>query len=105
LIADFRKIDPKVHVYCCLPVPAFPPGAYKIDGEIIRNEAIPLIKSVAAETQSTLIDLDTPLSDKEAMFPDKIHPSAEGAAVIAATVYHSLTGKESPVPEPAGAGK
>ena len=26
------------------------------------------------------------LSDKPAMFPDKIHPNADGAAVIAATV-------------------
>jgi acyl-CoA thioesterase-1 len=105
LIADFRKIDPKVRVYCCLPVPAFPPGAYKIRGDVIRGEAIPLIKGIAEETQATLIDLDTPLSDKEAMFPDKIHPNAKGAAVIAATVYRSLTGKEAPAAEPAGAGK
>lgn len=105
LIADFGKVNPKVRVYCCLPVPAFPPGAYKIRGEVIRDEAIPLIKGVAAETQSTLIDLYTALSDKEAMFPDKVHPNADGAEVMAQTVYHSLTGKEAPVAEPAGAGK
>lgn len=105
LIAEFRKIDAKVRVYCCLPVPAYPPGAYGIRGDVIRDETIPLVKGVAAETQATIIDLYTALSDKPAMFPDKIHPNAEGAAVIAVTVYEALTGKKAAAPEPAGAGK
>lgn len=98
LIGDFRKADPKVRVYACLPVPAFP-GNFGIRDEIIKNEVVPQIKPVAADTGATLIDLYAALSDKNDLFPDKVHPNAAGAELMARAVCRALTGKEAPARE------
>ena len=96
LIGDFRKADPKVRVYLCLPVPAPPPGNFGIRDEVIKDEIIPLVKTVAADTHATVIDLYSALSDKKELFPDRVHPNAAGAELMAKVVYHDLTGKEAP---------
>ncbi|MCX5684955.1 MAG: GDSL-type esterase/lipase family protein [Planctomycetota bacterium] len=95
LIAEFRKIDPKVRVYVCLPVPGYP-GNWGINDETIKGGVLPILQEVAKETQASVIDLYTALSGKPQMFPDKVHPNVEGAALIAATVFRALTGREPP---------
>ncbi len=109
MVEAFQSLETKPRVYLCRPVPAYP-GNWGIRDEIIKNEVIPLIDAAAKEKDAQLIDLYAALSDKPAMFPDKVHPNADGARVIAATVYNALTGREAPAapapqPEPAGAGK
>ena len=49
-----------------------------------------LIKETARENRLPLIDLFSPLKDKHSLFPDGIHPNAEGARIIAEAVYHAL---------------
>ena len=95
LINEFRKVDPKVRVYLCLPVPAYP-GNWGISDGVIRGEVIPLLRAVAKAMQATETDLYTALSGKPQLFPDKVHPNAEGAALMAATVFRALTGQEPP---------
>jgi acyl-CoA thioesterase-1 len=89
----FRQVNPAVRVFLCLPVPAYP-GNFGIRDEVIRDEAVPVLREVAKETNATVVDLYEALSGKKEMFPDKVHPNAEGATVIAKTVYKALTGKE-----------
>jgi acyl-CoA thioesterase-1 len=48
---------------------------------------------VAGQTRVGLIDLYRSLGNKAELFPDKIHPNAEGARLIAEQVYKALTGK------------
>lgn len=95
LIAKFRQANPNVKVYVCLPTPCFP-GQWGINGDTIQNEIIPLVRQVAADTKSTIIDLNAALAGKKDLFPDTVHPNAEGARLMAATVYHALTGKDTP---------
>jgi acyl-CoA thioesterase-1 len=95
LVAAFREANPAVKVYCALPVPVYPPGAFKIRDEIVKPEIIPVVKRVAAEEKAQVIDLYAALSDKASLFPDKVHPNAEGAALIAKAVYKALTGKDA----------
>ena len=45
--------------------------------------------------ESEMIDLYTALAPHKKFFPDTVHPNAEGATVIAQTVYHALTGKSA----------
>ncbi|MBV9470047.1 MAG: hypothetical protein JO316_15010 [Abitibacteriaceae bacterium] len=92
MIATFRKVSPDVKVYTCLPVPAFP-GQWGINDTIIKNEVIPLVQQVAKDTNATVIDLYSALSGKKELFPDTVHPNAEGARLIAIRVYQALTGK------------
>jgi len=104
LIAEFRKVKPDTKIYCCLPVPAFP-GKWGINNPTILNEILPKVRQAAEGSRATVIDCYAPLTDKKDFFPDTVHPNADGAAVIAATVYTALTGKAPPAPatQPASA--
>jgi acyl-CoA thioesterase-1 len=57
---------------------------------------VPLVRQVARDTDVQLIDLYRPLSNRAELFPDKIHPDAEGARLIAEQVYKALTGRQDP---------
>ncbi len=95
LIAEFRKANPKVEVYVCLPTPCFP-GRWGINGKTIHDEIIPLVQQVAKATNARVIDLYRALPDKTALLADTVHPNNAGAKLIAAAVYRALTGKEPP---------
>jgi acyl-CoA thioesterase-1 len=92
LVEEFRKVNPDVKIYACLPVPAFP-GNFGIRDSVIKEEVVPAIKKVAEETKINVIDLYAALADKPKLVPDKVHPNAEGATIMAQTVYGALTGK------------
>jgi lysophospholipase L1-like esterase len=89
LIADFRAANPQAKIFLCLPPPAFP-EAMGISDQVLQQEILPRIRQVAAEEKLPLIDLHTPLENAAALFPDKIHPTAEGAARIARQIYGEL---------------
>lgn len=95
MIDRFRALPSKPRIWACLPVPAYPEG-WGISDDRIREEVVPLVRETARRTDVGLIDLYRPLSNKAALFPDKIHPNAEGARLIAEAVYTSLTGEPDP---------
>lgn len=97
LIAEFRKANPHVKVYVCLPTPCFP-GRWGINNKTIHDEIIPLLREVAKDTGASIIDLNTPLAGKKDLFPDTVHPNPAGAKIMAETVCHALTGKEAAKP-------
>ena len=82
LIASFRALPAKPRVLLCLPMPAFQ-VRWGINDEVILKEQIPILRQVAFETESELVDLHTAFLGKEAWFPDHIHPNAEGAGHLA----------------------
>lgn len=93
LIDSFRTVNPKTKIYVCRmsPIfhwhPRFQSGTrdwfWQIQAAIGR---------VAANNHATLIDFHEVLYDKPFMMPDALHPDAEGAALLAETVYGTLTG-------------
>jgi acyl-CoA thioesterase I len=96
LVAEFRKANPNVKVYACLPTPCFP-GRWGINGKTIRDEIIPLIRQVAKHEDANLVDLNAALAGKkDLILPDTVHPNAAGARLMAETIYHALTGKQAP---------
>ena len=54
---------------------------------------IPVIRKVAKDEGLTVIDLYQALSGKPALFPDKIHPNAAGAKLMARTIHTVLKKK------------
>ena len=96
LIAEFRKANPQVKVYVCLPTPCFP-GRWGINNKTIHDEIIPLVRQVAKDENARIIDLNTPLAGKKDLFPDTVHPNPAGAKIMAETVYQALTGKKAQV--------
>jgi lysophospholipase L1-like esterase len=96
LLAEFRKVNPNVKLYLCLPVPAFAPNRYGIDGMVIKDEIVPLVREVAALSKAQVIDLHRPLEGKPELLRDRVHPNDAGTRLIAAHIYRVLSGKEAP---------
>ena len=89
LIKEFRSLPSHPLVIVCLPVPAYGTN-FRINDTIVNNEVTSLVKTVAKENKTVLIDLYTPLSGHSEWFADKIHPDASGAAAIAKTISKKL---------------
>ena len=89
LIEVLLAIKSKPKLFLCLPVPSFPGDPGK-RWKVLSSDILPAIKEVAKEKGLPLIDTYTPLVNKEKLFPDKVHPNAEGAGIIADTVYRRL---------------
>ena len=105
MIAELKKANPKVRIFCCLPVPAFPAN-FGINDPTIKNEVLPLIRAVAKETGSSVVDLYAALEGKGECVPDKVHPNGKGHEYMVAAIYKGLTGKEPPaIPGDEGKGE
>jgi lysophospholipase L1-like esterase len=89
LIASFQKLDSKPRVILCTPVPAYPEN-FGISDERIRTGVRPKVEQLGKELKLPVIDLYAALSDKKELFPDKVHPNAEGAKLMAETVAAAL---------------
>ena len=93
LIDSFRTANPDARVLICLMTPIFDRHprfqSGTRDWHVQIQEAI---KQVAAGANVQLIDLYTPLHSRPDLFPDALHPNAEGALILAKTVYSALTG-------------
>ena len=93
LIDSFRQANPKAKIWICLmtPIfdrhPRFESGTRDWHAQIQKH-----IRQVATATRVSLIDLNTPLYSRPDLLADAIHPNAEGAKIIAETVYGALTG-------------
>jgi len=85
LVQTFQNLESNPTVFIARPVPAFEVN-FDIDGAIITNEVLPKIDSIAQQTGAAQINLYDPFLDKATMFPDAIHPNAEGAGEMAKLV-------------------
>lgn len=91
MIETFRALPSGPVVWICKPVPAFYLN-FNIRPEVIRDEILPMIDAISAQTGAPLIDLYTAFQDYSVLFPDGIHPNAEGAGLMAETILPHLTG-------------
>jgi len=92
MIEHFRRLPSKPMVWLCLPVPAYE-DRWGISEKIISEEIIPIILEVAQKKKCPVIDLYSALSNRPDLFPDKIHPNAQGAELIAKTIKSALLGE------------
>ena len=93
LIDAFRQANPKCEIWICRLTPIshrhtrFKSGTRNWYWQIQQN-----IEDIAVLAHTGLIDLYTELYDRPDLLPDALHPTAEGAGIIARTVYRALTG-------------
>ena len=93
IIAEFRKRNPRLKVYCLLPVPSQEARDGGISRECIEKEVIPLIRQAAKSTGSKVIDLNKVMKGRESLLADGVHPNAEGHALMAEHILLVLKGK------------
>lgn len=89
MVDHFASLDTKPKIWLCKPVPAFP-DRWGINDKCIREEVIPIVAKVAKEKNLPVIDLYTAFEGKAQFFPDKIHPNAAGAKMIAQIISKHL---------------
>lgn len=83
LVQSFLQLSSHPRVILLLPVPAWGKDSNSIYDPVIRTKIIPLIQQVAYARNLEVIDLHSLFMDHEDLLPDKIHPNAEGAGIIA----------------------
>lgn len=98
MIQAFRDLDSNPAVYLCYPVPVVG-ERWGINEKAVREEVIPFIDAIAEETDAPIIDLYAAFKDKLDLIPDKVHPNAEGATVIAQTIAEALTAEPEEQPD------
>ena len=89
LIDTFKKLPSNPKIYICKPVPAFK-LIWGINDSVIVNEMLPMIENIVKEKNVEIIDLYTPFRSVAGVFPDGIHPNAEGAAMMAKEIYKAI---------------
>lgn len=93
LIDSFRMVNPKCKIWICRMSPITHLHSRFKSGTRDWYEQIQhAIEKVARVAQVGLIDLQGPLYCRPDLLPDALHPTAEGAAILAQTVYSALTG-------------
>ena len=85
----FSKLPGLPRIYACYPPPLM--GLLrKPQDSAIEKDMIPTIRTIAAERGVGVIDVHAALKGRPELLPDGVHPNAEGAALIAQTVYRAL---------------
>ncbi len=93
LIDSFRAVNPNVRILVAklTPIadrhPRFQSGTHDWHEEIRQT-----IERIAAYTGVQLINFHEPLYYYPFMLPDAVHPTAEGAKILADIVYSAITG-------------
>jgi acyl-CoA thioesterase-1 len=93
MIDEFEDLPAEPRIWICNPVPAYS-DRWGISESRVRDEVIPLTAKVARKRDVPVIDLYESLSGKGDLFPDQIHPNAEGAYHMAREISAALTGEQ-----------
>jgi len=92
MIDHFAALPAKPKIWLCSPAPVYQ-TRWGINEKSVVEGVIPNVRALAKRKGLPVIDLYTALSDKPEMFPDKIHPNAAGAKVMAETVEAAILGR------------
>lgn len=94
LVTVYQELPSHPKVYVATPLPAYADAAgkvrYSIRPEVITDEILPIVKRVADETSAELIDLYAVFEGRTELYSDGLHPTAEGAALLAQTVFDAI---------------
>lgn len=94
LIDTFRQVKSNTEVKICRLTPIF--TDHRRFTSSTRDwywQVQEAIETVAKVNNVDLIDLHTPLHRRPDLFPDALHPTGEGAEMIAKTIYGAITGE------------
>lgn len=79
-------------IYLCLPVPVMA-DKWTMSDSVIAGGVIPAIKRIAERNQLPVIDLYTPFVGRMELFSDSIHPTRQGALLMAETIAQEINKK------------
>lgn len=88
LIGAFQALSTKPVIFIVKPPPIV--NSTALSNNRLAGTINPAIAEVAAQTGATLIDAYTPMLNYPSDYTDGVHPNADGAKIIADTIYNSL---------------
>ncbi|MGD9782197.1 MAG: GDSL-type esterase/lipase family protein [Kiritimatiellia bacterium] len=97
VVVRFQNLPSRPRLYLCTLTPIAPEEQQRDANRAIRDEMNPAIRAVAAETGAGLVDVSAAFPNRLELLPDGLHPSPEGAELIARTVFAAL---EAPAAAP-----
>lgn len=89
LISAFQGLASKPKIWILEPPPIFNNSA-GLSSDILTQNVIPEIEQVANQTHVPIINVNSVFANHSKYFSDGVHPTGDGAAIIAVTVYRSL---------------
>lgn len=90
IVESFYRPGFKPQVFICLPPPSDRTD-WTISEKVISEEIIPMLESVAGQTDAGIIDLYSPFTASRHLLQDGVHPDKDGAAIMAYEVFKSIT--------------
>lgn len=94
LIDSVRASNPQARILIALLSPVTPKHPRYNTGTKEWHAAIQKEISAIAETaQVELIDFNSRLDSRHELLPDSVHPTAEGAGILADIVFQAITGR------------
>ena len=90
MVDHFTALNPKPLVFLALPLATGNSPCCAINGAVIHDEVIPLIKQLAVEKQLPIIDLNTPTTGHNEYFVDGVHPNDAAYTIVANLMHDGL---------------
>lgn len=105
LINSYKEVNPDVKVYIGIPPRIFKENVFgERSPEILENEGIPAVYDVAKTVGAEVVDFFGATKDSPELFPDFLHPNADGTKLFAELVYEAIAEEKAQVnPVTAGA--
>ncbi len=95
LIAAYQELESKPQIWLVTPPPIFE-NELNLSETNIEQGVIPQIEQVAEELGLPLIDVNTALTNYPEYFGDGVHPSNDGAMLIASEINQAITSNGVP---------
>lgn len=96
IAALFQALPASPKIFLCTLTPIAPAMPQWQVNQTIRQQSNPAIRSVAQETGAGIIDISAVFPCTMEALPDGLHPSPNGAALIARTVFDTIGNTSSP---------
>ena len=90
MVEHFSALAPKPLVFLALPLATGQNPCCSIDGSVIHDQIVPLIRQLAAEKHLPTIDLNTPTTGHPEYFGDGVHPNDQAYALVAKLMHDGL---------------
>jgi lysophospholipase L1-like esterase len=96
LVESFQSLPSSPQVFVVTSPPIFTPPDSAYNNANLINNVNPRVASFAERMNLPTIDLYTAFGDHAEYFEDGVHPTDEGASLIASTLYDSVTAYSTP---------
>ena len=98
LINSYKEVNPDVKVFIGIPSRIFKENVFgERSPEILENEGIPAVYNVAETVGAEVVDFFTATKDSPELFPDFLHPNADGNKLFADLVYEAIAEEKAEV--------